>query len=87
MRCPQSEMAQTAVAEEAAPVPQQPVTQGTARPSRRVRLRYIGDLALLVKGRMSRRVYSLRPGTPPLDVDVRDASAFLMSGLFKAEPG
>ena len=47
-----------------------------------VPLMYIGSHALLLKGPLSRRIYALTPGMPPLTVDARDADPFLNSPLF-----
>ena len=51
--------------------------------ARDVTLAYVGKNALLLKGPISRKVYALRPGMPPLPVDARDAPVFVASPLFE----
>jgi hypothetical protein len=50
-----------------------------------VALRYLGRVALLVKGPATGRAYALRPGTR-LDCDPRDLPHFLASPLFERLP-
>jgi hypothetical protein len=49
-----------------------------------VQLAYLGRVALLLKGPVSRRIYALRPDAPRLLVDDRDLSSLLASGMFES---
>jgi hypothetical protein len=60
--------------------------QATRSSAPGVMLAYVGANAMLLKGPVSRRVYALRPGMPPLTVDARDMTAFLSSRLFSRHP-
>lgn len=64
-----------------------PAANGAAPPALPARadavvLRYLGQVALLVKGAVSGRVYALRPAAR-IECDARDVAAFLGSALFE----
>jgi hypothetical protein len=59
-----------------APPPRRP-------PADEVVLRYVGKVALLVKGSVTSRAYALRPGAR-ISCDRRDVATFLASPLFKS---
>ncbi len=43
---------------------------------------YLGDIPVLLKGPVSRRIYALTPGGAAVDVDARDTDSFSASRLF-----
>lgn len=53
-------------------------------PAGEVMLRYLGKVALLVKGGGSGRAYALRPGAR-ISCDRRDVNTFLASPLFERQ--
>jgi hypothetical protein len=65
-------------------------TLGAAAPSRppeasqdEVRLRYLADAAIRVRGANTRRIYDFSSADPVQQIDARDAGGLMRTGLFR----